>query len=182
MWDSVRFCFKRGEEWSWESSYSQNLVIPHEFKQFEGWIEEDSHRHIKLASPWGIKTKSNINFAFIDPLWNRSNISDYTVLTGVLDFKYQNESNVNIIVPVRSEYKEFKIMAGDPVVQVLPLTESKIDIRCHLVNQQEYEKNVPNIRLQNPFIGHRLYSWKKDFITKHDKRKESKCPFGYGKK
>ena len=182
MWDSVIFAFNRGKGWTWESSYNDDLVSTHGFKQFDGWVDEGNYRHIKLKSPWGFSTKSNINFAFVDPVWNRPNISDYTVLTGAMDFKYQNATNVNILVPVESEYKEFKIMAGDPIVQVLPLTESRIDIRCHIVNQQEFEKNIPGARLQNHFIGHKLYSWKKDFLNKHEERSGSKCPFGLGKK
>jgi hypothetical protein len=121
---------------------------------------------LKLISPWALSESSGIKFS-----WNRCDWLNYKdadtlhILSGIVDYKYQNGSHINMYVKHNSL---IKINAGQPLVTLTPLTDKKVVFKYHLLTYEEY---------QSRYCNNTVYMNK----TKESKRLQNfnKCPFGF---
>ena len=100
-------------------------------KGFEGY------GHTKLVSPWRIKEKTGVNFLFTNTFWQK-HLHHYVIPNGIVNYKYQSTTNVNMLIPKNSYPNKFVINAGDPLVQCIPLSDKNIKIKMHVVTPEEY--------------------------------------------
>lgn len=145
---------------------NDSSAVPHGADQWGNWLPEKEWQHLKIISPWVIKSKSDTKFLMTDPMWSRTSLKDYTVLNGVLDFKYQVTSNINLMIPrPDSVYREFLIPVGSPLVHLVPLTEKQVEFKSHLISREEFErKNTRSLSFINNFKKNKQFT------------KESECP------
>ena len=99
----------------------------------------DGYGHIKLVSPWRIKEKTGVKFLFTNSFWQKQK-HHYFVPNGIVEYKYQVTTNVNLVVSKNAFPNEFVINAGDPLVQCIPLSEQKIKIKTHVIDPIEFAK------------------------------------------
>jgi len=173
-----RFNFTLAESNPWAVDPSK-VAEAHGVDQYNGFVRpEDNYQHIKIKASWRIKTKSDINFFYSDPLWNRSNINAYSVLPGVVDFKINNDLHTNIMIQYKPYSQVLQFNPGDPMAMITPMTEKEVELRYHLV--------PPWIRVDTssrflPSKDVNLYTLKKNLNDKVEKNNTSACPFGFGK-
>lgn len=109
-----------------------------------------NHYHLKLVSPWRIREKTGVKFLFTNTLWHDEDFKP-RVLNGIVEYKYQHTSSVNMIVPKTMFPKSITIPAGKELAQVIPLSEKEVVIKMHVVDTMEL------LKLQNwifTFNGH----------------------------
>lgn len=141
-------------------------AYPHGSDQWGSWLPANEWQHLKIMSPWVMKSKSDIKFLMTDTTWGRSSFKDYTVLNGVVDFKYQVTSNINLMLPIpETAYKTFLIPVGTPLVHLVPLTEEKVEFKSHLISKEEYDSKST-----------RVLSFINNFKKNKKFTKESECP------
>jgi len=159
------------QQFLWQTA-SNSQSASHAVEHWTGFLPRHRYRHLKLESPWAIWTKEYIQFAFVQPLYNQEEPNDFVFCPGVLDFKYQHGSHINIMVEFKKDPREFKIAAGTPSVLLLPMTEREVVVKTHLVSYDEWMR-----KKMHPvtFNGH--WSFSKKFS---DKQEKSKCPFHFG--
>jgi len=158
-------------------------VGEHSRNQFPGFVDE-KFQHLKLTTPWFFRTNRFVKFIMTDPSWCRKDLTSYSVLSGVVDYKYQTGANINLMAEYKNGERSIKFEPGDPVAMLTPLTEEDVDLKCHLVTERELEKEIPFHRLYTNEKGSSLkqrYSATKLFIQEHDNRNKPRCPFGFGK-
>jgi hypothetical protein len=97
----------------------------------------DGYGHVKLVSPWRIKEKSGVSFLFTNTFWHKHR-HQCIVPNGVVNYKYQATTNVNILISKNAFPKEFVIDAGEPLVHCLPMSDQKLKIKMHVVSPEEY--------------------------------------------
>jgi hypothetical protein len=154
-------------------------IESHPTKQFEDFIDTDIYMHVKIGSPWLFRCSEDINWSWTQPTWNTRNFDDYLVLPGMTDFKYQTSTHVNIITRRLNRNNQSNILhipAGQPLVHIVPLTDREVEVKNHLVSQEEWA----NIDAKNVHI-----SWFNNYTKVRSLRKsaeESKCPFNFGRK
>lgn len=137
--------------------------------------EFNNYAHLKLISPWFIKEKTGVKFIWQSAFWNmQDKMNSVAILPGMLEFKYQNMTNINILMPKNSEQVWLK--AGTELVHLVPLTDKKIKIHTHVISEQEQNSMFDVTRYPVSFLGG--YKKRKRALQE----KESKCPFGFGKK
>lgn len=169
----------------WNSNYNfvedkLDSVIVHPSKQYEGFVDSNKFFHIKITSPWFLKSKDSVEFMVHDPLWNRSDLTSYSVLPGVLDFKYQHSTNVNLMIEFKQQSRKINFSHSDVVCMLTPLSEREVVLNHHLIDKGDLRKINHASRFYN--IGKPgLYNDIKKFMDKHEERNKSKCPFGFGK-
>jgi hypothetical protein len=141
----------------------------HDYDQMS--TEFMSYIHFKIQSPWFLKESKGIEFLFTQPTYNQvKSLSDWHILPGIVDFKYQRATNINFVA---SRGRRIQINAGHPVAHLIPLTEKEIDLRIHLINPS----NIEDLKIKNNFYPFFRGSYKK--IKKILEEKErKKCPFG----
>jgi len=109
-----------------------------------------NHYHLKMVSPWRIKEKTGVKFMFTNTLWHDEEFKP-KVLNGIVEYKYQHTSSVNMLVPKNMFPKSQLIPAGKELVHVVPLSDKDVVIKMHVVDATELKK------LQNwvfTFNGH----------------------------
>lgn len=128
------------------------------------------YSHVKLLSPWVIKTDEEIDFTFNSCDWNNTErASDFHVLSGVIDFKYQHCTHVNAFIK-----NNIHIKAGEPLAHLIPMTERKWRLEHHLVSSTDF----------NNILGTKILSYTGDYTRRKkiiQENEKSKCPFGFGR-
>jgi hypothetical protein len=184
-WFDIELCVyeKNNSEGNWFAFNASNEDVStsnsHEPYQFDGFCESDG-KNLKFTSPWRFKTNENVNFLCSQPTWNhRSLIQNMTFLPGIVNFKYQNDTDMNYFVISGTEKKFLNIESLTPLVIMHPLTEKNIVIKNHLVTKEEYDKKFQTFKgmflskTKDHLIN--LYKKRKKLVNKLDDIK--KCPF-----
>jgi hypothetical protein len=129
---------------------------------------EEKYQHLKVSVPWYLKCDEDISFLFSTPTWNMDSPETFTVLPGMLNFKYQGAVNVNTLWTREAQLKRHLLPFGSPLAHLIPMTERKMVLQHHLLDTEEFE----NLRC----IGRRV-----SFTTNYRKLKRvqeaSGCPF-----
>jgi hypothetical protein len=101
---------------------------------------------LKLNSPWFLKEKKGINFAYNGLLWNHIKLVDkFWFLNKILSFKNIIPLDIDFLISIKPGYQG--IEAGTDVMQLIPITDKEINIQHHLIDQKEmltlnsYENN-----------------------------------------
>lgn len=128
--------------------------------------------HLKLISPWLIREKTGVKFHFGPTSWSHEKY-DFVMPPGVLDFKMNHAAHVNILLRPRPDPYQFVIEFGEPLAHIIPLTDKKIELKNHLVDQLEYDRL--KIHTANSFMG-----WRKVVKLMDRNEQRGKCPFGFG--
>jgi hypothetical protein len=128
--------------------------------------------HLKINSPWKFVEKTGIKFMCIEPSWNHlEEPFDLCVLPGIVQFNAQHSTNINMLAPCVKQ--RIEISLGTPMWHVIPLSEHKVEIKNHLLDDLEYSKMFKQTRV----------TFKANHILKRKSANEpeKKCPFGFGK-
>lgn len=128
------------------------------------------YQQVKLISPWLFEVEDDVKFLWTRCDWhNTERYSNTEIMSGMLDFKYQNSSHIQMFVKGSVD-----ILAGDPLVQMFPLTERPIELKYHLKTGEEYQQILGTKVLK--YKGN--YKHRKAILQDKDK---PKCPFGFGR-
>lgn len=146
----------------------------HPPSQYKGMVDTSIHDVIKLISPWKMVCNENTNFMVTDLFYNKPLANDnFTILPGLLNFKYQN--SINFFIRMKKTQIDFDV--GMPIIMITPLTEKKIkfvhhlDMKSTLILESENKNGFPA-------FNHKVF--KKIKLDKQE-NKIGKCPFGFGK-
>jgi hypothetical protein len=168
-WFELQFFMReknKDQVWyKWKSSSDKLEITNHYSNQFYGFAGEDGI-NLKIQSTWQIKCKEDIKFTFNSPAWNSSEYMKYFyIMPGVVDFKYQHGTNINIFYKQDDQEREVLIRPKQPLVIMHPMTERKIKLRHHLIDEKEW---------------YNIMSYRNLFITqnyKEIKQLKNGCPF-----
>jgi hypothetical protein len=169
----------------WQTNYelyNKQPIITHPRVQYTEFLDEN-YQHLKITSPWKFKTEKYIKFILTDPLYNRNELTNYSVLPGCIDFKYQKSTNINIMAEYKNEKRTININPLDPIAMLTPLIEEDIIIKTHLLDVKEFTDLESYRRIFTSENTFNAYPKLKSFLKNHQIQKDnkSKCPFGFGK-
>jgi len=161
----------QNKQYRWTYSDKFSTAEIHSQKQWENFTDAQNIGHLKLMSPWRIKTKKDIMWSCTDPFWNNKLQTNYMTAPGVVNFKYQYGTNINIFFKLQDQ--TIKIDFNHPMYHLIPITEHETEIRHHLVTDREFTQlsNV-SVSFYNQYI-------KRKNILKNKKVKQ--CPFHWDK-
>jgi hypothetical protein len=131
------------------------------------------YHHIKLQSPWRFIEKTGVKFLWIGTEWSLDKLN-IKVLPGVINFDIISGTNINIMFPKNDN--EFVINIGQPLVQLIPITEKKLNFKNHLIDKNEYDK----IHINS--ASYSFYGWRKVLQLRKRNKERGTCPFGFGDK
>jgi hypothetical protein len=132
---------KNQERWyEWEASNhdvdTDNSHPPSQFIHFS----ENNIKNMKFSSPWLCKTKEEIYWTWTQPTWsNRSFLGNCYLMPAVTNFKYQRETHINFMIINTDTTYSHRIHPLTPLVILHPMTEKKIKLKHHLIDEKEYE-------------------------------------------
>lgn len=113
-------------------------VEEHHIEQFLPAFTD--YHHIKLLSPWRVREKTGLEFISMPCIWSLLNLTNHLhILTGHLNFKYQNGTHVNMFMD-KSPERIFTLPAGTPLLQFIPLTQDDFILKHHHVTEIEFNR------------------------------------------
>jgi len=176
MWsDWIIDIWGKNNGYRWQFADGKSSVVYHDEEQFKNFIDITNYSHLKIISPWRIKTKKSLNWAWTYPAWNFNNPDDLIVLPAVINFKYTYATDINLLINTVRE-RQIIIKQGSPLVNLIPMTDKRIKLHNHIVDVTEYKKIS--------YVG----NLEAHFFNRHRKnikdidQMADKCPFGFGKK
>jgi hypothetical protein len=125
----------------WQFADCQTQLDFHAPEQSNYIFKPDDTLHVKILSPWKIKTSEDILWHCNDVFWHRANMLTRTC-PGMVSFRYQYATHVNLVVKRISTKRTETISFLDPLVHFVPVTERPIDLRHHLLDDVEFKKLV----------------------------------------
>lgn len=163
------------DNWSFQAANRTVEIHQHIHEQVPKKIHE-KYNHIKIISPWLIKEKTGVNFSWNQPSWNHIyELPNYHILPGVINFKYQHNSNINILL---TRFKQnIIIKAGTPMMHLIPISNDEVIIKNHVIDFHEWHSigSSSIAAYHSKFVGNYMHN--KKIIDEREK----KCPFGFGK-
>ena len=188
FWNTLKLTVgnkEHGFNWKYkdDKTISRHGISHHHDLQYNNF-RDNNVGHFKIASPWGFKTNKFVQFTWHEPVWNYNNFK-VNLLPAVIDFKYQHNTEINFIYQFtknKDEYLDIIFKPRDPLVMLTPLSDENIEIKTHLISQNEHDTKFTSLRQEPEFFNkspRHLYKMKKHF---QEEVESKKCPFGFGKK
>jgi len=153
-------------------SDSGTILGGHRYEQMEGCLDKEKYAVVKLITPWLFNCKDNVNFAFIQNTWSLYNPDDIIIPPGIVDYKYQPTTNINFFVNFTKQ-ENILLNSGQPLVNIVPLSDRKLKIHTHLVTDEEFHKR--SARNAQTAFSNRFQKIKKIVDNKESKS----CPFHF---
>lgn len=167
LWSDLAIASRGGTDWEVKFSDPETSIEPHDSKQWDVYADPKEYMHMKLMSPWAISTKQGVSWTYGKPMWNFPANNNLFVAPGIVDFKNQHSTHVNILLPLEKR-DPYIIKAGTPIAQMIPLTEKVVDLKHHLLSDDEYKA-----RHKNKFS----FAFTRGYVRATAIKKEKKCPF-----
>ena len=172
LWSDLAILTKGGNDWEIKFSNPHTNIEPHDANQWGMYANPNDYKHLKLMSPWAIKTKDEVFWQYSKPAWSFPIKNNLFIAPGIIDFKTQHSSHVNILMPLEAQ-PAYVINAGQPIAQLMPLSDKEIDLRTHLISEEEYSAK---------HTARFVHSFVKGYMRTNAIKKEKKCPFHFGGK
>lgn len=139
-----------GEVCHQEGNFGKVVFNSHNRNQFLPFVEHTTSTNLKMNIPWEFKCKKDTTFILTEPTWHSYDMYDrISVLPGILRSSMMSFCNVNYITRPGSVIRRVSFHPGDPLSILTPLTEDKVDIKTHLITQDEAAK----LKLFRPRYG-----------------------------
>jgi hypothetical protein len=96
--------------------------------------------NLKLVSPWWVRCNKVVKWAVIQPVWAQHDPAEYTLVPGILEFRYQHMTNLNLIFKVKPEPYTVHIKAGQPLAHVIPLFEDDWSLEVKFLEAGDWQR------------------------------------------
>jgi len=153
----------RGSDFAYQFADSASSVGFHPLDQLGE--EFSQYTHTKILSPWRVREKSGVNFMYIDTTWNHPrDLMNQVTPPGLVEYKYQHTTNINMFLRKGAKYM-FK--AGRPMAHFVPMSDAKVELKCHLVGDDEIAKVMHTLSFPFFMDG---YAKAKNILNKKKKK------------
>ena len=167
LWSDLSIIINENKTYEWQFADYKTKIDYHDPRQWNSFANNNDFFQMKIEGMWRIKTKNDIKFMWSNPFWNHPLNKGFEICPGVVDFKYQHGTNINLFL----DYKPKKIFINHntPMVHLFPLSEKEIVLKKHLISFDEFAY-FSSINTFQDIL-------KKTKIILNNK--EKKCPFNF---
>jgi len=169
LWSDFAIATRGGTNWEVQFSDPQANIEPHDSRQWDMYADPKEFKHLKLMSPWAMKTKEDVSWTYSKPMWSFPAGDNLVIASGIVEFKTQSSTHINMLMPL-AERDPYILQAGQPMAQIIPLTDKDIELRTHLISLDEFKAKYTN-RFS--------YAFTKGHIRTNNIKKQKKCPFQF---
>ena len=164
----VRIGKKNTLDYEWHFADRCSGIEIHSSEETNNNFDPLLYQHFKITSPWLFSCDEDISFLAMEPGWHFDVLGTARILPGVVNFKYQPNTNINMFFARENEGTDLLFPARMPIYHYFPLTDRKITIKNHLVSNEQFRKIFEK---GNPFKFIREYEERKKAI------KTMPCPY-----
>lgn len=171
MWTDLAISVTDGGAYEWQFANRISTAGIHDPKQRGSYLNENEYGHIKLNTPWLLRTKEDLNWVFSSPTYSFEKPEELIIPPGILNFGEQFSVNINILFIIRTP-RVYNIPFGLPMAHLTPMSDRPVIVKRHVISPQEYQ----NILRKDARIA--FTAGYKKYLTAKDKF--SNCPYSGG--
>jgi len=175
MWSDCSISVLSNGEYFYKFFDGVTEITTHSQEQRGDFAPNDEYTHFKIRSPWVVHCDEDIKFVFTQNAFSFLKPDDFIPLTGVIDFKYQHSTNLNLFVKNPPVEKTVSLTANTPFVFIYPMTERNIEIEYRLITIPEWDDIM-----KEGLVYEKNAFFRKKKLMKELESSKSKCPFGFG--
>lgn len=108
--------------------------------QFQAAGAWPDYVNIKFNSPWYIWCNEPVEWAWLPPIWWQQDPQEVILATGISEYRYQHQTNINTLVKRPTTTKVISLKAGTPMAQLVPLTERNWEFKLEVMTHEEFAK------------------------------------------
>ena len=138
------------KNYNWQFADFKTEVEVHSSKQWDNFADPTKQGHMKIISPWQIKTKDEIYFNYTAPYWNLNLDDNFSIPSGIVNYKYQYGTNINLFINL-CQNRKINLEFGTPIAHVIPLSEKNIELKHHLISYFEWQNISPKLKFNNQY-------------------------------
>ena len=98
----------------------------------------NGYTNLKFHNPWWFWCAEPIKWMLIQPTWHQSSPLDWCGIPGVVEFRYNNQANVNTLFRVGQQPYNVKIKTSDVMMHMIPITERPVTIELKVMTDEIY--------------------------------------------
>jgi hypothetical protein len=156
----------------------------HPRQQYPGLFED--FVNVKITGIWNFVEPTGVKFIVMPTVYNLNNFNYNFIIPPALSY-FDIQSQCNLQLFVRKDSPDFTILAGTPILQIIPLVDNdqKVEYVKHLVDENEFIKKG-DIPIDMPSLGTGVRNVRYKKLMEENRKMDqienkSKCPFGFGK-
>jgi hypothetical protein len=150
---------------------NRSVITIHPQMQRGNYLPDTEYQHLKFVSPWVFYCEEPTNFVFMEPTWNLEDLQYTKTLPGIVNYKYQHTTSVNMMCIRKPEAYEFDIPFLHPMAHIIPMDDRELEIKVSC-DEDKYKFYSELNRTRATYR-----TLKK---IKQDNEKKG-CPFGFGR-
>lgn len=141
LWTDLKVEVEPEGETGYEYVFGDNTTRAEEHHQNQrgDFMPKEKFAHMKITSPWIAECNEPIQFYFAPNIWVQEDPTSVLFPEGVVDYYYQNATNINMMFVRKNHINTVDFTAGTPMVQVIPLTDRPIDMELKLVTKEKFD-------------------------------------------
>lgn len=145
LWSDLCINITPEASFAWQFSDRVSTASTHSPEEYVGFVDQSYYKHLKLDSPWLFKTKEDVSWIFTAPIYNMTNLTEYVVPQGIINFSKQHGTNIQMMLNVRTP-KTIMVPFKTPFF-FTPMSDKKVVIHRHLITEEQYsllvQKSIP---------------------------------------
>jgi hypothetical protein len=147
LWTEVRIdVSKEGLlDWTYECADKKTQIVDHPAYQRGTYLPPTKYLHQKIVSPWVAVASRPLKMNWSAATWSFDNPEDFIALPAIIDFHYSHGTNINAVVLKTDKNRSVNLSVGQPLINIMPMTEDDVEFKCHLVDQKEVENITGHI-------------------------------------
>ena len=150
LWSDVTLTIKGDGNYAWMWADKSTVANSHAREQYSKGFNK--LLHLKIHSPWIFQEKTGVNFLWNQPTWSQLDLlSSIFTPPAIVNYKYQIGTNINIFFP--NTKANIDIVAGQPMAHIIPLSESPIEIKTHVISDNEMRKKAIIYNSSSSFLS-----------------------------
>lgn len=148
----------------WRCYDNETFAEIHAVAQRGSFAPPTEYQQLKIVSPWFFQEQTGVNFYVAGSPWNMANPFDYVITPGIVNFKHQFSTNLNLLFKREPQTVVKRLNLGDLGLLFVPMTEKKVKLQHHLVDDKEIRRfhQLAPVRKRAYFVN---------------KAASGKCPF-----
>jgi hypothetical protein len=150
MWSDLSVNVVEEDNYQWQFSDGVSSAYAHPQQEYTGFSGVKGYGHLKLVSPWLFKTKQDLNWVCTCPIYNVHNNSDFIFAQGLLNFKHQLSTNLQLFL--NTQKPRTFLIPFSTVFMFTPMSEAKVVVHRHLVSEYDYNR-MTHSSILNTFVG-----------------------------
>jgi hypothetical protein len=126
-------------------------LTPHNPKQYGNHFDKEHFQHLKIISPWVFSCKEDIKFLNTEPTWTFIRFPTLRALPGIVNYKHQGGTNINIMVYRTEQEQQFVVPFLEPMYHIIPMSDRPIKLilsddkqECEKIASKSYASTFVN--------------------------------------